>query len=76
LNFATKKPADRLRSIISGLDVLAYSQSEYVHQFWMMVDHTASPLKVQARVSKPPMLKYAVSSCQLTVTPRDGALNM
>ncbi len=30
LDFATKKPQDRLASIRAGLGVLAYGQSEYV----------------------------------------------
>ena len=30
LNFATKRPEDRLNSIRNGLGVLAYGQSEYV----------------------------------------------
>ncbi|KAF7352729.1 Argonaute-like protein [Mycena venus] len=60
LDFATKKPLDRLQSIKNGLNVLAYGQSEYV----------------QARVLKPPMLKYGPGSRQLTITPRDGAWNM
>ncbi|KAG6866468.1 hypothetical protein C0991_003986 [Blastosporella zonata] len=56
LDFATKRPADRLRSITDGLAVLAYGQSEYVRQFGMHVD-TSGPLKVQARVLRPPTLK-------------------
>ncbi|KAJ6628679.1 hypothetical protein B0H10DRAFT_1777546, partial [Mycena sp. CBHHK59/15] len=76
LDFATKRPQDRLQSIKSGLEVLAYGQSEYVRQFGMVVDHAAGPLKVQARVLKPPMLKYGAGSRQLTITPRDGAWNM
>ncbi|KAJ7754236.1 argonaute-like protein [Mycena maculata] len=76
LDFATKKPGDRLRSIVGGLSVLAYGQSEYVRQFGMTVDHAAGPLKVAARVLKPPMLKYGPGSRQLTITPRDGAWNM
>ncbi|KAJ7904584.1 argonaute-like protein [Mycena olivaceomarginata] len=66
LDFATKKPLDRLQSIKNGLGVLAYGQSEYVRQFGMHVDNAAGPLKVQARVLKPPYVK----------TPRDGAWNM
>ncbi|KAJ7283579.1 argonaute-like protein [Mycena rebaudengoi] len=72
LDFATKKPMDRLQSIKNGLNVLAYGQSEYVRQFGMIVDHSAGPLKVQARVLKPPMLKYGAGSRQPTITPRDG----
>ncbi|KAJ6539414.1 argonaute-like protein [Mycena capillaripes] len=75
LDFATKKPLDRLKSITNGLGVLAYGQSEYVRQFGMSVKATG-PLQVQARVLKPPMLKYGPGSRQLTITPRDGAWNM
>ncbi|KAF7365497.1 Argonaute-like protein [Mycena venus] len=76
LDFATKKPVGRLQSIKNGLDVLAYGQSEYVRQFGMNVDHTAGPLKVQARVLKPPTLKYGPGSRQMTVIPTNGAWNM
>ncbi|KAF8195816.1 argonaute-like protein [Mycena galopus ATCC 62051] len=76
LDFATKKPLDRLQSIRNGLQVLAYGQSEYVRQFGMDVNCAMGPLKVQARVLKPPMLKYGPGSRQLTITPRDGAWNM
>ncbi|KAJ7047297.1 argonaute-like protein [Mycena alexandri] len=76
LDFATKKPGDRLRSIVNGLEVLAYGQSEYVRQFGMTVDHAAGPLKITARVLKPPMLKYGPGSRQMTISPRDGAWNM
>ncbi|KAJ7368370.1 argonaute-like protein, partial [Mycena albidolilacea] len=76
LDFATKKPLDRLQSIKNGLSVLAYGQSEYVRQFGMHVDNAAGPLKVQARVLKPPMLKYGPGSRQASITPRDGAWNM
>ncbi|KAG6869248.1 hypothetical protein C0993_000001 [Termitomyces sp. T159_Od127] len=75
LDFATKRPVDRLRSIVDGLGVLAYGQSEYVRQFGMHVD-TSGPLKVQARVLKPPTLKYGTGSKQPTIIPRDGSWNM
>jgi len=76
LDFATKKPKDRLDSIRNGLSVLAYGQSEYVRQFGMNVEHHAGPLKFSARVLKPPMLKYGPGSKQLTITPANGAWNM
>jgi eukaryotic translation initiation factor 2C len=75
LDFATKKPQERLASITAGLGVLAYGQSEYVRSFGMQVD-TSGPVKVQARVLKPPVLKYGDTSKQPTITPRDGAWNM
>ncbi|KAJ6569688.1 ribonuclease H-like domain-containing protein, partial [Mycena capillaripes] len=75
LDFATKKPLDRLKSITNGLSVLAYGQSEYVRQFGMSVKATG-PLLVQARVLKPPMLKYGPGSCQLSIPPHNSAWNM
>ncbi|KAI0068655.1 argonaute-like protein [Artomyces pyxidatus] len=74
LEFATKKPQDRLASIKEGLGVLAYGQSEYVRQFGMRVDN--APLKINARVLQAPTLKYGVGSRQANITPRDGAWNM
>uniref|UniRef100_A0A8H8CLR0 Argonaute-like protein n=1 Tax=Psilocybe cubensis TaxID=181762 RepID=A0A8H8CLR0_PSICU len=75
LDFATKRPADRLASIRTGLSVLAYGQSEYVRQFGMRVDESG-PLKVQARVLKPPILRYGVGSKAPTITPNNGAWNI
>ncbi|KAF8076456.1 argonaute-like protein [Lyophyllum atratum] len=75
LDFATKRPRDRLSSIVDGLAVLAYGQSEYVRQFGMHVD-SSGPLKVQARVLKPPVLRYGPGSKQPTITPSNGAWNM
>ncbi|KAF5388155.1 hypothetical protein D9615_000461 [Tricholomella constricta] len=75
LDFATKRPRDRLSSIVDGLAVLAYGKSEYVRQFGMHVD-SSGPLKVQARVLKPPVLRYGVGSKQPTITPSNGAWNM
>ncbi|KAI0921048.1 hypothetical protein AcV5_001233 [Taiwanofungus camphoratus] len=76
LDFATKKPQDRLRSIHNGLGVLAYGQSEYVREFGMHVDPNARPLGFTARVLNPPTLKYGPGSKQATIVPRDGAWNM
>ncbi|KAJ3505889.1 hypothetical protein NLJ89_g7177 [Agrocybe chaxingu] len=75
LDFATKKPRERLESIRTGLEVLAYGQSEYVRQFGMNVN-TTNPLRVQARVLKPPTLRYGASSKQPTIVPNNGAWNM
>ncbi|CAL1700780.1 unnamed protein product [Somion occarium] len=76
LEFATKKPADRLASIRNGLGVLSYGQSEYVRQFGLHVKDTGGPLSVNARVLNPPTLKYGQNSKQPTIVPRDGAWNM
>ncbi|KAG5649009.1 hypothetical protein DXG03_000358 [Asterophora parasitica] len=75
LDFATKRPKDRLSSIVDGLSVLSYGQSEYVRQFGMYVD-SSGPLKVQARVLKPPTLRYGVGSKQPTIVPSNGSWNM
>ncbi|EIW82123.1 argonaute-like protein [Coniophora puteana RWD-64-598 SS2] len=76
LEFATKRPADRLASISNGLSVLSYGQSDYVRQFGMVVEDTAGPIKLNARVLRPPNLKYGTNSRQPTITPREGAWNM
>ncbi|KAG9317400.1 argonaute-like protein [Chiua virens] len=76
LDFATKKPQDRLQSITNGLSVLAYGQSEYVRQFGMTVDEAAGPLSVSARVLAPPKLRYGQESPQPVVAPANGAWNM
>ncbi len=67
LEFATKKPADRLRSITDGLKVLEYGQSEYVRQFGMHVAPDVGPLKVSARVLPAPTLKYGPGSRQAAI---------
>ncbi|KAF8913963.1 argonaute-like protein [Gymnopilus junonius] len=75
LDFATKRPRDRLESIKNGLNVLAYGQSEYVRQFGMHVN-TDGPLAVRARVLKPPTLRYGAGSRQPTIVPSNGSWNM
>ncbi|KAL0575953.1 hypothetical protein V5O48_006023 [Marasmius crinis-equi] len=76
LDFATKRPEDRLRSIAAGVNILQYGQSDYVRQFGMNVDTTSGPLKVQARILPPPTLKYGRGSKQATIVPRNGSWNM
>ena len=56
LNFATKKPEERLRSICDGLNILNYDESEYLKQFKMFTDQ--KPLEVQARILPPPKLQF------------------
>lgn len=51
---------------LMSLQVLAYGQSEYVRQFGMNVD-SSGPLKVQARILRPPTLKYGPGSKQPTI---------
>ncbi|KIJ70038.1 hypothetical protein HYDPIDRAFT_35479 [Hydnomerulius pinastri MD-312] len=76
LDFATKKPHERLQSINNGLSVLAYGQSEYVREFGMAVDDATGPLTLTARVLPPPKLRYGQGSPQPVVTPANGAWNM
>lgn len=75
IEFASKKPPQRLESIRVGLGVLQWGQSEYVRQFGIKVDQV-EPLSLSARVLMPPTLKYGEASRQPTITPRDGAWNM
>ncbi|KAH9179679.1 Piwi domain-containing protein [Lactarius sanguifluus] len=74
LEFATKRPIDRLGSIVNGLGVLEYGQSEYVREFGMTVAN--EPIRVQARIMNPPTLRYHQSSKQPSARPRDGAWNL
>ncbi|KAF8138405.1 argonaute-like protein [Boletus edulis] len=76
LEFATKRPNDRLQSITNGLSVLAYGQSDYVRQFGITVDEAAGPLNIAARVLAPPKLRYGQDSPQPVVAPANGAWNM
>ncbi|KAI6045823.1 hypothetical protein EDC04DRAFT_3024633 [Pisolithus marmoratus] len=76
LEFATKKPHDRLASITSGLMVLAYGQSQYMREYRMHVDDTVGPINLPARVLLPPRLRYGQGSPQPVVTPANGAWNM
>jgi hypothetical protein len=66
LEFATKKPEARLESIIKGLQVLQYGQSEYLRSFGLSVD-SSGPVKIQGRVLNPPTLLYGQGSRQPTV---------
>ncbi|KAH8830505.1 argonaute-like protein [Flagelloscypha sp. PMI_526] len=75
LEFATKKPSERLASIKRGVQILAYGQSEYVRQFSMRVKDS-TPLQLQARVLTPPSLTYGPGSKQRTVVPQKGSWNM
>ncbi|KAH9035274.1 argonaute-like protein [Lactarius hengduanensis] len=74
LEFATKRPNDRLGSIVNGPGVLEYGQSEYVREFGMTVAN--EPIRIQARIMNPPTLRYHQSSKQPTARPRDGAWNL
>ncbi|CDO71261.1 hypothetical protein BN946_scf184908.g18 [Trametes cinnabarina] len=76
VEFATKRPAERMQSIRAGLDVLAYGQSEYLRNFNMIVEPNAAPVSLTARVLDPPVLQYGQGSRQPTIKPRDGAWNL
>ncbi|KAG6333722.1 hypothetical protein ID866_5365 [Astraeus odoratus] len=76
LDFATKRPQDRLQSITNGLSVLAYGQSQYVQEFGMVVEDSSGPVQLEARVLQPPKLRYGQGSPQPVVTPSNGAWNM
>lgn len=72
--FSTKKPQERLSSIIDGLSVLNYGQSEYLRQFNMQVK--PNPVEFQGRVLNPPVLRYGAGSKDPKIAPRFGAWNM
>ncbi|KAH9965908.1 argonaute-like protein [Russula dissimulans] len=74
LEFATKKPHERLASICNGLAVLEYGESEYVREFGLNVSD--QPLRTQARIINAPTLRYHQSSKQPSARPRDGAWNL
>lgn len=76
VEFATKRPPDRLASIRQGVEMLAYGQSEYVRHFGMNVETAAGPLSTRARILKPPTLQYGQGSKELKIIPRDGSWNM
>jgi eukaryotic translation initiation factor 2C len=76
VEFSTKRPDERLRSIMEGVDMLQYGQSQYIRDFGMTITTNTGPLEVSARVLKPPSLKYGVGSKQVVVTPKGGAWNM
>ncbi|KAJ6498441.1 argonaute-like protein [Mycena vitilis] len=73
VEFATMRPKERLDSIRKGMQVLSYGQSEYVRKFGLEVNPTL--LSTQARVLKPPTLKYGPGNAP-TVNPNNGAWNM
>ncbi|KAF9472086.1 argonaute-like protein [Pholiota conissans] len=74
LEFATKKPRERLEAIKAGMQQLQFQTSDYISQFGMSID--LRPLKVTARVMDPPNVKYSGTGRQASVTPRNGAWNM
>ncbi|KZT65768.1 argonaute-like protein [Daedalea quercina L-15889] len=76
VEFSTKAPVERLRSIEQALGVLAYGQSEYVRQFGLTVQPDARPLSTPARVLNPPTLRYGAGSKQQTIDPRSGSWNL
>lgn len=73
LEFATKKPEARLSSIVSGLKVLSYGQSEYLRSFGLSVDSTG-PVKIGGRILNPPTMIYGQGSRQPTVVSYNGGL--
>ncbi|KAG8934335.1 hypothetical protein FRC01_003583 [Tulasnella sp. 417] len=56
VEFATKRPGDRLAAIKKSLDALGYGQSPYLRAFQLQVKN--EPSKVEARVLSPPTLIY------------------
>ncbi|KAG7439281.1 eukaryotic translation initiation factor 2C [Guyanagaster necrorhizus] len=76
VEFATKKPDDRLRAIQTGIQVLAYGQSRYVRDFGLDIKSASLPMDIPARILNVPELKYGQGSKQQLVRPKDGSWNL
>ncbi|KAK0472793.1 ribonuclease H-like domain-containing protein [Armillaria novae-zelandiae] len=76
VEFATKKPDQRLSAIKTGIQVLAYGQSRYVRDFGLDIKTGSLPMDNPARVINPPDLRYGQGSKQATIRPKDGAWNL
>ncbi|KAK0229319.1 argonaute-like protein [Armillaria nabsnona] len=76
VKFATKRPAQRLSAIQTGIQVLAYGQSRYVRDFGLDIKTGSLPMEIPARMINAPELKYGPGSKQPIVRPRDGAWNL
>ncbi|KAF8165769.1 argonaute-like protein [Crassisporium funariophilum] len=74
VEFSKMAPDQRFASIKEGLQVLSYSQSEYIREFGMNV--TPDPILTKSRVLPPPTLRYGVGSSELTIRPANGSWNM
>ncbi|KAK0217148.1 argonaute-like protein [Armillaria fumosa] len=76
VEFATKKPDQRLSAIKTGIQVLAYGQSRYVRDFGLDIKTGSLPMDNPARIINPPELKYGQGSKPATIRPKDGAWNL
>jgi len=74
LDFSTKRPAERLNSIVAGHSVLQYGQSDYMRQFGMTVNQT--PEKCLARVLPTPAINYGPGSQKKQIKPANGMWNL
>lgn len=74
LKFSTKKPDERLNSIVAGHSVLQYGQSEYMRQFGMTVSQT--PEACLGRILPTPALHYGQGSQKKQLKPANGMWNM
>ncbi|KAG8885867.1 hypothetical protein FRB97_009029 [Tulasnella sp. 331] len=73
VEFATKKPAERLADIRKSLHILGYGTSKYLKAFGATVE--SQPMKLMSRVLQPPTLEYAVKK-QVVVASGAGTWNM
>ncbi|CAE6485724.1 unnamed protein product [Rhizoctonia solani] len=74
LTFSTKRPQERLDSIVHGHSVLQYGQSEYMREFGMHVDQ--HPEKCAARILPTPAINYGPNSKFRQIRPKDGSWNL
>ncbi|EEB93825.1 hypothetical protein MPER_07474 [Moniliophthora perniciosa FA553] len=79
IKFASQRPDERLANIQQCLALrgaLDHRDSEYLNAFDIEVDSNAMPITIDARVLKPPSLRYNDTGKQRVVTPKSGAWNM
>ncbi|KAM5537544.1 hypothetical protein V8D89_008789 [Ganoderma adspersum] len=76
VNYATKKPRERLQTIRAAIGVLNYGQSEYIRGFGMNLNPNADVLSLHARILDPPTLKYGQQRRRPILTPQNGAWTM
>ncbi|KAJ7468930.1 argonaute-like protein [Mycena galericulata] len=81
VEFSTAKPDKRLAGIRKGFEVLAYGQSDYVRRFGLAIEPRPGETEprlfsTQARLLKPPTLKYGSGTKAPSVNPKYGSWNM
>ncbi|KAK7450611.1 hypothetical protein VKT23_012921 [Stygiomarasmius scandens] len=76
VDFSRNISAERMDNIRQEVQMLPYGQSKYVRNFGLNTQANGSFPEVDARIIKPPKLKYGSSSKQPTLEPKGGQWNM